>query len=70
MNVTRNARQKRSNLPPMPRRRKPAAERKTEVIRVLVTKEQRAELQAAADRKEIDLSTWIRQTALEIARAK
>ena len=41
------------------KRRKPANARKDEVIPVRLTKEQKAKLVAAAERKGIGVSTWL-----------
>lgn len=41
---------------------------KTEMLRIRVTPEQKAELQAAADADELDLGTWLRQLGLKTAR--
>lgn len=48
-----------------PRRRKLAAQRKDDLIRVRVTEGQRKMLQAAADSAGADLSTWVRMVALK-----
>lgn len=48
--------------------RKPATLRKEDVIRIRVTDEQRASMQAAADKAGLDLSTWMRTIALSEAK--
>jgi uncharacterized protein (DUF1778 family) len=50
---------------PVPR--KPADQLKGEVVKVLLTAEQRATLQQAAERSGMSLSTWIRAAALMMA---
>lgn len=45
--------------PPLPK-----AERRTELIRVLVTKAERKQLEEAADKDHRTLSDWMRATAL------
>lgn len=47
-----------------------AADAKTEMLRIRVTPEQKAELQAAADADELDLGTWLRQLGLKAARGR
>ena len=49
----------------MTRPKKAAADLRAIVLRVRVTAEERALLQAAADRERLDLSTWLRQFALK-----
>ena len=50
-------------------RRKPAAQRKEFVIRVLVTASQRKILAAAAEAAGLSLSAWMRVEALKSAQA-
>lgn len=45
----------------------PAALRKSIMLRVLVTKDQRRDLEKAARKAGMELSTWIRTVALEAA---
>ena len=52
------------------RRGKPADERKGVALRVMVTREEQAEIEAAADKDQRSLSAWVRLVALDRARAK
>jgi uncharacterized protein (DUF1778 family) len=49
---------------------KPSDDTKSEMLRIRVTPEQKAELQAAADADALDLGTWLRQLGLKTARAR
>jgi hypothetical protein len=49
------------------KRRKPARERKEELIPIRVTSEQRQRLKEAADRAGLDLSSWLRMVGLKAA---
>jgi hypothetical protein len=49
------------------KRRKPARERKEELIPIRVTTEQRQRLKEAADRAGLDLSSWLRMVGLKAA---
>jgi uncharacterized protein (DUF1778 family) len=49
------------------KRRKPARERKEELIPIRVTREQRQRLKEAADRSGLDLSSWLRMVGLKAA---
>jgi len=49
------------------KRRKPASERREEVIRLRVTKSQKRKLREAAKAAGLDLSAWIRTLALREA---
>jgi uncharacterized protein (DUF1778 family) len=56
----------------MPRRRterKPKDERKEEMIRVRVTKDQLAAMTAAAHRSGLELSSWLRSLGMQHAGA-
>ena len=46
-------------------RRKPKSERKEEVLRIRVSKEQKNALASAAKKDGLDLSTWLRSLALK-----
>lgn len=46
-------------------RRKPKSERKEEVLRIRVSKEQKDALASAAKKDGLDLSTWLRSLALK-----
>lgn len=46
-------------------RRKPKSERKEQVLRIRVSKEQKDALTVAAKRDGLDLSTWLRSLALK-----
>ena len=59
------AKTKRIGRPPLPK-----SERKGEQIKIVVTKEQRRTLEAAAERNERTLSDWIRLVALRAAEEK
>lgn len=49
------------------KRRKPRAERKEEMVRLRVTKEQKKAFTEAAARAGLDLSAWLRVVALRAA---
>jgi mobilization protein NikA len=51
------------------RRRKPAAQRKSDLIRIRVTEEQRQLFTDAAEREGLDLSSWLRRVGLKAAGA-
>lgn len=51
----------------MPRPPKTPDEKLEEIVRVRFTKEQRIQLQSAADHEERDLSDWLRRLALREA---
>jgi uncharacterized protein (DUF1778 family) len=49
------------------KRRKARNERKEEFLRIRVTREQKAALEAAARRETLDVSAWVRQVLLRAA---
>jgi uncharacterized protein (DUF1778 family) len=49
------------------KRRKLAHDRKEDVIQIRVTAEQRQKLKDAADRRGLDLSSWLRMVGLQAA---
>jgi hypothetical protein len=51
-----------------PVRRKPEAERREALIKVLATSDEREAFQAAADAAGMSLSTWVRHVALKAAK--
>jgi hypothetical protein len=55
--------------PPKKVHRKPDEERREDLIKVLVTANERAVLQSAADTAGMTLSTWLRHVGLKTARA-
>jgi len=61
---------KKSEGTPRGRPPKPTNARKDVVLRVLLTKKQRALLAAAAAKEDLDLSTWVRTVALRAAEKK
>lgn len=54
---------------PVARPVKESGEKKSVIVAVRLTSEQRRALQAAADRVGVDLSSWLRMLGLEAARA-
>jgi hypothetical protein len=55
---------------PRIKRRKPASARREAVIKVLVTSDEMATLQGAADVAGLSLSTWLRFIAMQTAGAQ
>lgn len=51
----------------MGRKPKPAGEKKTNVLRILMTEKDRAALERAAKKSGLDVSTWARMKLLELA---
>jgi uncharacterized protein (DUF1778 family) len=51
----------------MTRPKKAPADKREIVLRVRVTEDERAQLQAAADHERLDLSTWLRRLGLNEA---
>jgi hypothetical protein len=56
-----------SNVARAPKRRKSKAERKGDFLRIRVTAEQKAALEAAARRETLDFSAWARRLLLPAA---
>lgn len=54
--------------PPKKVHRKPEGERREDLIKVLVTSNERATLQSAADTAGMTISTWLRYVGLSAAR--
>jgi hypothetical protein len=52
------------------KRRKPASARREAIVKVLVTNDELATLQASADRASLSLSTWLRFVAMQAAGAQ
>ncbi len=52
-----------------PARRKADEDRRESIIKVLVTSDERASFQAAADAAGMSLSTWLRHVAIKAAKA-
>lgn len=52
-----------------PARRKPDGERREELIKVLVTPDEKASLQTAADAAGMSLSTWLRHVGIKAAKS-
>ncbi|MBC7783003.1 MAG: hypothetical protein H7144_04115 [Burkholderiales bacterium] len=50
------------------RPKKAKVERRTNVLRIRLTQEERADLEAAAEKKSLDVSAWGRMVLLETAR--
>jgi hypothetical protein len=59
-----------ATIAPVPRRRKPASQRKEHLIRIRVTATQRKLFEKAAGRHGLELSAWARMILLREARSK